>query len=113
MITISRGQSSSRQTKPEPDKIIVTDWDEPSKTKRGPPNAVGEHFFFEAMQRIDFALRCTGVILRCEAPPGVARRRERHEPRRLHFNRPFLITGATVIRAWPKFFLVARKINLT
>jgi prepilin-type processing-associated H-X9-DG protein len=51
------------------------------------------YFFFEAMQMIDFSLSRTGVILKSEAPIGAAvgRRRQIEEPRKLHFDRPFLI----------------------
>jgi len=52
-----------------------------------------DYFFFEAMQMIDFSLSRTGVILKSEARIGAASRRRRRieEPRKLHFNRPFLI----------------------
>jgi len=52
-----------------------------------------EYFFFEAMQIIDFSLSRTGVILKSEARIGVAGGISRpiEEPRKLHFDRPFLI----------------------
>jgi prepilin-type processing-associated H-X9-DG protein len=51
------------------------------------------YFFFEAMQKIDFTLSRTGVILRSEAGLGgtSAVKRNIQEPRRLHFDKPFLI----------------------
>jgi prepilin-type processing-associated H-X9-DG protein len=53
-----------------------------------------EYFFFEAVQKIDFRLSRTGVVLKSEArlaaAGGMADSR-REEPRRLHFDRPFLI----------------------
>jgi len=49
------------------------------------------YFFSEAMQMIDFSLSRTGVIIKSAAysplPPG----RYIEEPRRFHFDRPFLI----------------------
>jgi len=52
-----------------------------------------DYFFFEAMQMIDFSLSRTGVILKSEARIGATsgRRRQIEEPRKLHFDRPFLI----------------------
>ncbi len=51
-----------------------------------------DHFLFEALQKIDFALSRTGVTLRSEAIMGSASgRRVLNEPRHLHFDRPFLI----------------------
>jgi len=47
-----------------------------------------DYFFFEAMQMIDFSLSRTGVSLKSEARIGIARN---GEPRKLHFDRPFLI----------------------
>lgn len=52
-----------------------------------------DYFFFEAMQMIDFSLSRTGVILKSEASIGLAAGRyvPIEEPRKLHFDRPFLI----------------------
>jgi hypothetical protein len=52
-----------------------------------------DYFFFEAMQMIDFSLSRTGVTLKSEARIGAAAgsRVPIEEPRKLHFNRPFLI----------------------
>ncbi len=52
-----------------------------------------QHFIFEAMQQIDFTLSRTGVVLKSEARFGGAGSAPRRiqEPRRLYFNRPFLI----------------------
>ncbi|MCX5646697.1 MAG: hypothetical protein NTZ17_18775 [Phycisphaerae bacterium] len=52
-----------------------------------------DYFFFEALQKIDFSLSRTGVVLKSEArlratlggPATV------EKPRHLHFDRPFLI----------------------
>jgi hypothetical protein len=51
------------------------------------------HFIFDALQKIDFSLSRTGVVLKSEARLGAAAgiRRNLTEPRRLHFDRPFLI----------------------
>jgi len=51
------------------------------------------YFFFEALQKIDFSLSRTGVVLRSEARLAVAARmpQEVDKPRHLHFDRPFLI----------------------
>ena len=51
-------------------------------------------FIFEAMQKIDFALSRTGVVLKSEARLGAAAARPARQiaqPRHLHFDRPFLI----------------------
>ncbi len=52
-----------------------------------------KYFFFEAMQMIDFSLSRTGVILKSEARIAIAtgRQHQIEEPRRLHFDRRFLI----------------------
>lgn len=54
-----------------------------------------DHFFFEAMQRIDFTLSRTGVVLRSEAMAGASSSRRSSEqlakPRHLRFDKPFLI----------------------
>jgi prepilin-type processing-associated H-X9-DG protein len=52
-----------------------------------------EYFFFEALQKIDFTLSRTGVVLKSEARLAVAAgiAREVAKPRHFHFNRPFLI----------------------
>jgi hypothetical protein len=53
-----------------------------------------EYFFFEALQKIDFSLTRTGMILKSEArlaaTRGASDRVEK--PRHLHFDRPFLIS---------------------
>ncbi len=52
------------------------------------------HFFFEAVQKIDFTLCRVGVILKSEARLGGAASRspaQLAKPRHLHFDRPFLI----------------------
>ena len=52
------------------------------------------YLIFEAMQRIDFTLSRTGVVLKSDARVGgTAARSARQlaQPRRLHFDRPFLI----------------------
>jgi len=47
---------------------------------------------FEAMQRIDFTLSRTGVILKSEARFGTTTsKRDISQPRHLHFDKPFLI----------------------
>ncbi len=51
----------------------------------------GDYFFFEAMQKIDFTLSRTGVVLRSEARLTAASKAPTREPRHLHFDRPFLI----------------------
>jgi len=52
-----------------------------------------EHFFFDALQKIDFSLSRTGVVLKSESRLAAAAgiRREIASPRQLHFDRPFLI----------------------
>ncbi|MCU0915463.1 MAG: hypothetical protein MUC88_12990, partial [Planctomycetes bacterium] len=52
-----------------------------------------EHFFFDALQKIDFSLSRTGVKLKSEGRLAAAAgiRREVAKPRHLHFDRPFLI----------------------
>ena len=48
--------------------------------------------FFEALQKIDFSLSRTGVVLRSMATLGSSRRSDRiAKPRHLYFNHPFLI----------------------
>lgn len=56
-------------------------------------NMPGATIIIEAMQRIDFTLSRTGVILRSEARMGTSTTKSRDidEPRHLHFDRPFLI----------------------
>ena len=50
------------------------------------------HTIFEALQKIDFSLSRTGVVLRSEARMGTASSSTRGlEPRHLRFDRPFLI----------------------
>ena len=50
------------------------------------------HFIFDAREVIDFALTRTGLILKSEGRFGAAAGiRTSHEPRRLYFDRPFLI----------------------
>ncbi len=53
------------------------------------------HFFFEALQMIDFALSRTGVTLRSYAilvaPPFANMPRRIEQPRYFYFNRPFLV----------------------
>ncbi|HNS20403.1 MAG TPA: hypothetical protein PKH24_07880 [Sedimentisphaerales bacterium] len=67
-----------------------------------------DHFFFEALQRIDFTLSRTGVVIKSEAFMGMTSGRGRSsaqlaKPRHLRFDRPFLIcvkkrqAGATPI----------------
>jgi hypothetical protein len=53
----------------------------------------GDCFFCEALQKIDFTLSRTGVVLKSEARLAVAAgiAREVAKPRHFHFNRPFLI----------------------
>ena len=53
-----------------------------------------DHFIFEALQRIEFTLSRTGVILQSEARMAAAGGRSREQlanPRHLRFDRPFLI----------------------
>ncbi|OHB67417.1 MAG: hypothetical protein A2Y77_05310 [Planctomycetes bacterium RBG_13_62_9] len=54
-----------------------------------------EYFIFDALQKIDFTLSRTGVVLKSEARLAMAASRrvpaKLEEPRRLHFDRPFLI----------------------
>jgi hypothetical protein len=50
----------------------------------------GEYFFFEALQKIDFTLSRTGVVLKSEARL-TAKKAAAKEQRHLHFDRPFLI----------------------
>ncbi|MBM4026890.1 MAG: hypothetical protein FJ280_16045 [Planctomycetes bacterium] len=52
------------------------------------------HFIFEALQKIDFSLSRTGVVVKSEARLSAAAGRsapQLAQPRRLHFDRPFLI----------------------
>jgi len=48
------------------------------------------YFFFEALQKIDFTLSRTGVVLKSEARLA-AKKAAPEEQRNLHFDRPFLI----------------------
>jgi hypothetical protein len=50
-------------------------------------------WFFEAMQKIDFSLTRTGVVLKSEARLRATRgaSADVEKPRHLHFDRPFLI----------------------
>jgi len=48
-------------------------------------------YFFEAIQKIDFTLSRTGVILKSEARVAGAKSAAMVEQRHLHFDRPFLI----------------------
>ncbi len=48
-------------------------------------------FLFEAMQRIDFTLSRTGVVLKSESRLGAKSAAKIGKPRLLHFDRPFLI----------------------
>jgi hypothetical protein len=50
-----------------------------------------DYFFFEALQKIDFTLTRTGIVLKSEAHLGLAKSAMPKEPRHLHFDRPFLI----------------------
>jgi hypothetical protein len=50
-----------------------------------------DYFFFEALQKIDFTLSRTGVVLRSEGRVGATKAASPREPRHLHFDRPFLI----------------------
>ena len=50
-----------------------------------------DYFFFEALQKIDFTLSRTGVVLKSEARLAAAKKAPAKEPRHLHFDRPFLI----------------------
>lgn len=50
----------------------------------------GSYFFFEALQKIDFTLSRTGVVLKSEARLA-AKKDMAMEQRNLHFDRPFLI----------------------
>ena len=52
-----------------------------------------EHFFFEALQKINFTLSRSGVTVKSEARMGAttSRRVESTQPRHLHFDKPFLI----------------------
>jgi hypothetical protein len=49
-----------------------------------------DYFFFEALQKIDFTLSRTGVVLKSEARLA-AKKAAPEEQRNLHFDRPFLI----------------------
>ena len=51
----------------------------------------GDYFLFEAMQRIDFTLSRTGVVLKSEARVPPARSARTRKEWQLHFDRPFLI----------------------
>jgi len=66
------------------------------------------HFFFEAVQKIDFTLSRTGVILKSEARLGSASGRpgSRNTPRHLHFDRPFLIYVKMRDAGAPPFFVM-------
>jgi hypothetical protein len=48
-------------------------------------------FIFEALQKIDFTLSRTGVVLKSEARVATTKKAAPKEPRKLHFDRPFLI----------------------
>jgi prepilin-type processing-associated H-X9-DG protein len=50
-------------------------------------------YFFEALQKIEFTLSRTGVVLKSEARLAATRggSRDEHKPRHFHFDRPFLI----------------------
>lgn len=55
-----------------------------------------DYVILQAIQKIDFGLSRTGVILKSEArmsvaPPFAMRRRQIVEPRHFYFDRPFLI----------------------
>jgi hypothetical protein len=50
-----------------------------------------DYFFFEALQKIDFTLSRTGVVLKSEARAAKTTSVQPDKPRRLHFDRPFLI----------------------
>jgi prepilin-type processing-associated H-X9-DG protein len=52
-----------------------------------------EYFFFEALQKIDFTLSRTGVVLKSEARLAATRgvSRDEQKPRHFRFDRPFLI----------------------
>jgi hypothetical protein len=51
----------------------------------------GDYFFVEALQKIDFTLSRTGVVLKSEARLAAAKKAVSREQRHLHFDRPFLI----------------------
>jgi hypothetical protein len=51
----------------------------------------GEYFFFEAMQKIDFTLSRTGVVLKSEGRIARTTSVQPAKPRHLYFDRPFLI----------------------
>jgi hypothetical protein len=53
-----------------------------------------DYFIFDALQKIDFTLSRTGVVVKSQARVGVTKRDARPPeltPRYLHFDRPFLI----------------------
>jgi hypothetical protein len=50
-----------------------------------------DYFFFEALQKIDFTLSRTGVVLKSEGRVAAAKSARMKEDRHLHFDRPFLI----------------------
>jgi hypothetical protein len=50
-----------------------------------------DYFFVEALQKVDFTLSRTGVVLKSEAHLRATKSAAVKEPRRLHFDRPFLI----------------------
>jgi hypothetical protein len=50
-----------------------------------------DYSFVEALQRIDFTLSRTGVVLKSEARLAAAKKAVSREQRHLHFDRPFLI----------------------
>jgi hypothetical protein len=50
-----------------------------------------DYFIFDALQKTDFTLSRTGVVLKSEARVAAAKKAPPRELRRLHFDRPFLI----------------------